>query len=183
MRRIVELIYLLILLAPLSCMGPEINLKSIPEADRTLFIHNFTNASFDPDVNIELADEMRRETERRGNFIQTKERQQAKYWLFGEITVYRKEGRMFDNYRTPIRFELIVAARVRLQKNSASGESDLLLSDEIAASGDYSDKEGYIETEQSARSRVLRMLATRINRAMDESFAARNPIPEADRKE
>lgn len=161
------------------------DLSPYPAENRSIYLYNFTNNSFQPDVNVELTDWVRREIDRRENFIPVSEKEKARFWLYGEVTVYRKEGRMYDAYRTPIRYELIIVCKVQLRKNPAfagngAGISDeILLTEEIDASGEFSDQEGYIESELSARSRVLRVLASSINHAVDAAFVANAGPPPA----
>ena len=155
----------------------RIDLSEYPEGQRTAFLHNFTNESFQPDVNVELTEIMRRELARRENFSLMKSREEARLWLYGEITIYRKSGRMFDNLRTPTRYELLVAARIKVRENP--GE-DLWLSQEVTARVEYSEREGFLESEFEARQRLLHTLARRANEMIEAEFINRSPALPAD---
>jgi len=163
-------------LAATSCSAFQTrDLSNYPVATRTLYLHNFTNESFQPDVNVELNRWVRSELGRRGNFLLQDERDDARLWLYGEITVYRREGRMFDNLRTPVRVELIVACRIRLRQNPAKTDGGpqtaVLLTREVAESVHFSQDEGLAEDEFEARQRLLRRLAAEIANVVEAEYA------------
>ncbi|MCR9142610.1 MAG: LPS assembly lipoprotein LptE [bacterium] len=149
----------------------RVDLSEYAPAERTLFLHNFTNQSFQPDVNVELTEIVRREIARRENFALMKTRDEARLWVYGEISVYRKSGRMFDNLRTPTRFELLVAARIKVREKP--GEN-LWFSREVSARVEYSEREGFLESEFEARQRVLRQLAQRVSNVIETEFLNRS---------
>ncbi len=152
----------------------RLDLSEYPADSRTLFVHNFTNESFQPDVNVELAEFVRNAAGARENFFLRGSREEARLWLYGEITVYRKEGRMFDNLRTPTRYELLIACRIKLRENPGS---ELYLSRELSARTEYSHREGFVESEYQARRRVLQVLARNINAAIEAEYVNRRPAP------
>lgn len=159
----------------LHCQSvPIYDLSAYPRDSRTLFLQNFTNNSFQPDANVELTDAVRLAIGSRGNFVLLDDRQKAKLRLFGRISLYRKEGRMFDNLRQPIRTELVIACRVRVQ-----GDAGELFTGETAASVEYSSVQGYVESEETARRRLNRLLAQRIAAMVERWFIARFPAPPA----
>ncbi|MCB1324592.1 MAG: hypothetical protein H7A21_00405 [Spirochaetales bacterium] len=171
LMRFASLVLLFVLSA---CLSPgSVDLSLFPEDRRTLFLHNFTNESFQPDVNQELNEWVRRELERRENFRLTTEKDDAALWLYGEITLYRKEGRMFDNLRSPVRVELIVGCRVRLRQHGQgdAGEGLVLVSRELGSRTEYSESEGFRESEFEARQRLLQDLAAQINNALEQGYA------------
>ena len=145
----------------------RIDLSEYPPGDRTVFLHNFTNESFQPDVNVELTEAVRQEVARRENFQLMQSREEAHLWIYGEDTVYRKSGRMFDNLRTPTRYELLAAARIKVRENPGD---NLWVSREVTARVEYSEREGFLESEFEARQRLLRMLAAHANAAIETEF-------------
>jgi hypothetical protein len=92
--------------------------------------------------------------------------------VYGDVVVYRKEGRMFDNFRNPTRIELIVACRLRLRENPAAGGGETL-DRELSARTEFSQSEGFLESELAARDRLLRQLAARMNAALETEFVNR----------
>ncbi|MCB1315520.1 MAG: hypothetical protein KDK27_06160 [Leptospiraceae bacterium] len=157
------------------------DLSDYPVEWRSLFLHNFTNETFEPDVNVEMTEWVRREFLRRDNFDVESDKDEARLWVYGEITAYRKEGRMFDDFRTPTRVDLFIAVRFKLRQNpermDPSISDTLLLSREIGTSVQYSGTEGYTESEFQARQRLLQILALRLNDAIENEFV--NRFPEA----
>ncbi|MBE7439319.1 MAG: hypothetical protein HS115_12745 [Spirochaetales bacterium] len=146
-----------------------IDLKPYPAGERQLFIQNIRNETFQADANLELTEWVRRELHRRGNFLIAGERNQARLILSGTLEVYRREGRMLDDYRNPVRYELILAARMHLRRVDDSGQSEIG-QELLAASVEYSELEGYIETEHTARQRALQLLSARIAHFAEQSF-------------
>lgn len=143
------------------------NLKEFPPESRTVYLQNFTNETFDPDVNTELNRILRETIHMRGNFILTPDRKAARFVLSGRLFMYRREGRMYDNYRNPARYMIAAGVIVRLTE----GDRDLL-NEELTSTADYSVSEGYAETEHAARTRLLSQLSAKISRAAEKSFMA-----------
>ena len=148
------------------------SLHDYPSAHRTLYVSNFTNSTFEGSVNWDLTDHLRREVLRRDNFRLTQAREEAAFWLTGEMVAYRTEGRMYDNYRNPVRYEAIAVCKVRLRSNPGgfSGTEETILLEEFTARVDYSEKEGYQESALQARSRMFRAMSSDINDSIEASF-------------
>ena len=100
-----------------GCIYPD--LKEFPEQERTLFLYNFSNSTFDSDTQVQLNRTLREEIHSKRDFVITDDPDQAVLGLYGEITLYRKEGRLYDNLRNPTRYELIVGARIRMRDRSS----------------------------------------------------------------
>lgn len=172
MRRVARLIFGFILLSGLlpACLSVGgRDLSRLPPDQRSAFVVNFRNVTFQPDVNVELTQLVIEEGERRGQLEMSGERNAARYVIYGEVVLYRKEGRMFDNFRAATRYELIVACRLRLRESAAPGAEDagVFFSEELSARTEYTESEGAIETERRARLRLLRQLASRIHQAVE----------------
>ncbi len=160
-----------------ACGTFDLDLSRYPRQSRTLFLHNATNDTFQADVNVELTEATRRELHRRKNFILEPEREKAPLWLYTKVRVYRKEGRLYDDAREPVRYDITTVARVRLRRNPAFGTEELIDSEEIGASIEYSEREGYEESEVRARQRLLALLAARINNRVEKVFVENAPAP------
>lgn len=165
-----------VLLAAFShtgCMTLSVyDLSVYPVESRVLFIQNFTNNTFAPDANVELTEAVRAEITRRGNFVIAKNRNEARLRLYGRIVMYRKEGRMFDNLRQSTRTELVVACRI-----SVRGTGGEVFARETAASVEYSETQGYRETELRARGRLNRLLAREVASAVERWYLSTFPVP------
>lgn len=164
------------------------DLSPYPASSRTVFLYNLGNASFQPDVNRELTRQLHRELLARNNFILVEDRNEARFQLSGEISTYRLEGRMYDDYQDPTRYTIQTSALIRLyeraktipkkgeKKPGGSKEESEWLSGriifgrEFLARTDYSVSQGFVETELQARERVMRKLASYIVTAMEEAY-------------
>jgi hypothetical protein len=170
MRQFRFIVGLFCLVATIGCSSfQKLDLSNYPIEDRSVFLFNFSNQSFQPDVHTELTEHLRNELSRRGNFVPKKVREEASWLMYGDIVAYRKEGRMFDNYRTAIRYELVVVAKVRLRKNNATN-IEVISGQDIQANTQYSSREGFMEEEFAARQRVLRILAEKIARFYESEY-------------
>jgi hypothetical protein len=151
------------------------DLREFPEASRTLYLQNFSNETFDPDVNVELNRIMRNTIHLRGNFILTNDREKARYHLHGSLILYRREGRMYDNYRNPTRYMLAAGVLIKLRENITGNEKEEIpvFTQELSSTLDYSVSEGFAETESEARTRLLEQLASSVNRAIEKEFISR----------
>jgi len=167
-----KIFYIFFIFTASSCVTERpIDLSSFPNEDRTMFLHNFTNQTFTGDIQRELTEVMRSEIIRRGNFRLLPEREKAALGLYGEVTVYRKEGRMYDNYRTPVRWEVIMAVKIRIREMKPKSGPGFSAIKEVSAVVDFSDREGFVESEFEARERLIRRLAMRINQTIEAEYA------------
>ncbi|MEQ9362692.1 MAG: hypothetical protein RIF32_00530, partial [Leptospirales bacterium] len=67
--------------------------------------------------------------------------------------------------------------RIKIRENP--GEN-LWISREVSARVEYSEREGFLESEFEARQRLLRQLAQRANAVIESEFVNRSaPVPEA----
>lgn len=170
-KPLISLTLLLLLVAHCGTLEKR-DLSSYPPQKRTLYLHNFTNDTFQPDINLELTDLVRSEILRRENFTITDEKKEAALLVYGHLRMYRKEGQFFDNFRSAIRYRLTVICHIRLRGNPAGEMANISASGEVGASVEYSERQGYRETEYRARQRLFRMLAARISNLLELEFVA-----------
>ncbi|MCB1167350.1 MAG: hypothetical protein KDK37_09435 [Leptospiraceae bacterium] len=156
----------------IGCLSPD--LKEYDRSNRTLFLFNFTNSTFDADTQVELNRALREELHSKGDFLLTDQQDAAKLGLYGEVTLYRKEGRLYDNLRNPTRYELIAGVRIRMREMDSGV---VLLSTEESASVQFSPREGFPESEYQARQRLVRLLSRRIHQSMVAAFRSRYQAP------
>ncbi len=174
---------LLLIFAANSCvLFQYADLSVYPNEQRTIFVTNFMNNTFQPDIHITLTRAVREEIQRRKNFILQDDRNDSHLNLAGEISVFRKEGRMYDNYRNPVRYELIVLGNIQVKEknNSPEGGSTVnsFFSREISARVDYSPSEGFKESEREAIERLSRIFARKLNTVLEREFISHFPPPE-----
>lgn len=156
--------YTFIALSLLNCSLYSPRLADYPEQERQTFLMNPLNRTFEGDVHVELERILREEIHRKEDFLLTSEKENAKIGLYPELMIYRKEGRMYDQYRTPVRYELIVGAKMRIIAFNRTENATIAVVHESASTG-YSETEGFPETEFRARQRVFRLLARKLNDA------------------
>ncbi len=173
-KRFTLLLSLALMAGPLSCsLMKRVDLRSYPGETRTLYLHNFTNDTFQPDTNVEVTRALRDEINRRENFILVDDPAAAHLHLYGSISVFRKEGRMYDNYRNPVRYELILSARIKLRERDKGENGGYLFTKQVGARVDYSEREGFLEREVEARMRLYRLMASRINNLLESEYLSR----------
>ncbi|MBI3396345.1 MAG: hypothetical protein HY042_10960 [Spirochaetia bacterium] len=168
---------LVLALAAVVALGTgcaSVDLSQYPRDERTIFVQNLSNIALQADANVELTEALKSELSRRNNFVVMDEKPGAALWVTGEVAVYRKETRMYDNYRNPIRFELIIGMTLRVRSNPASAATHRIdtPSLEVSANVEFSTSEGFVEAEEGARRRLLRILASRAARLVEDEFAA-----------
>ncbi len=139
---------------------PKIDGIPIPDEKRTVYIQNFRNNSYGIGIHTLLSDLVKQEINYRGRFIQTREKSQAAYRIYGEISHYQQVGALLDQGGQQLSREMLVVCRIELQK--AGGEKIPMERNEIPARVIYSDQVGFMESEGQAQARLLRILSVRI---------------------
>ncbi len=172
-RAVLGVFAILFLAYSVSCrLLQHTDLSGRDPATRTIFVHNFTNQTFQPDIQVELADALKNELARRDNFKVVATREAARLWVYGDIVVFSREGRMYDNFRNPTRYEMVATVRIKLRENAekAGGALPLDRSGEVSQAVQYSEKEGYTEPEAQARARMARILASKISDSLEAEY-------------
>ncbi|EMJ97197.1 MULTISPECIES: LPS assembly lipoprotein LptE [unclassified Leptospira] len=147
---------------------PKIDGIPIPDSKRTVYVQNFRNNSYGIAMHTTLSDLVKQEINYRGRFIQTREKSQAAYRIYGEISHYQQVGALLDQGGQQLSKEMFVVCKVELQK--AGGEKIPLERTEIPARIIYSDQVGFMETESQAQTRLLKILAVRIAEEMERAW-------------
>ncbi|TGK10260.1 hypothetical protein EHO60_10500 [Leptospira fletcheri] len=147
---------------------PKIDGIPIPDSQRTVYVQNFRNNSYGIALQTQLTDLVKQEINNRGRFIQTRDKSQAAYRIYGEISHYQQVGVLLDQGGQLLSKEMLIICKVELQK--AGGERIRLERDEIPARVIYSDQVGYLETETQAQSRALRILSIRISEELERAW-------------
>lgn len=174
--------FVILLALPVACsLFQYADLTPFPEEHRTIYIHNLRNESFKPDIHIRMTRAVRNEFLRRENFILVEDRSKARFILSGVMNVYRKEGRLYDNYRNPTRYELIAGGIFDLRENPAHPLNEhgarRILSAGISARVDYSVKEGFPEMESEGFDRLADRLSRRVASSVEAEFVSRYSLP------
>lgn len=139
---------------------PKINGIPISDEKRLVYVQNFRNNSYGPTLHTMLTRLVKEEINARGRFIQTRDKSNAQYRIYGEIAHYQLVGNIVDQAGQHISREMLVVVRLEIQK--AGGEKLVLERNEIPGRVYYSEQIGFMETEEQAQTRLLRNLAIRI---------------------
>ncbi|MCB1176139.1 MAG: hypothetical protein KDK36_01050 [Leptospiraceae bacterium] len=147
---------------------PKVGEEPVSDNLRKIYVHNFQNHSYGPAIHIMLTQALKSEIDRRGRFIQTREKSEAAYRLYGAVSHYQKTGNLMDAGNQHISSEITAVVKLEIQENG--GEKLLLERDEIMARAYYSDQIGYRESEEQAQSRLMNNLAIRISKESENAW-------------
>ncbi|MCP5493096.1 MAG: hypothetical protein H7A23_00940 [Leptospiraceae bacterium] len=139
---------------------PKVNGKPISDQYRYVYVQNFSNNSYAPSLHTSLTQFVKNEIDRRGRFIQTRDKSKAAYRIYGRIEHYQKVGNILDLGDQEISSEIFVIVRLEIQE--AGGGTLVLERDEIPGRAYFSNQIGYRESEEQAQARMLANLAIRI---------------------
>ncbi|MCC5814141.1 MAG: hypothetical protein JJT78_05240 [Leptospira sp.] len=148
---------------------PKIEGVPIPDSQRTIYIQNFQNASYAPAFHTILTQYVKGEIDRRGRFIQTRDRYKAAYRVMGEVVHYQLVGNLMDLGDQHLSSEMFSVARIDLQ-NTATGERIRLERNEIPGRAYFSRQLGYRETESQAQDRMARVMAVKIAEELERAW-------------
>lgn len=140
---------------------PKVAGVLINDSYRKLYIHNLQNDSYGTAVHTTLTQLVKAEADRRGRFIQTRDKSEAGFRLYGSIVHYQKIGNIMDSFGQQISSEISVVVKLEIHEAN-SGERVPLERDEILARAYFSDQIGNRESEEQAQTRLLRNLSYRI---------------------
>lgn len=157
----------LFFLALLSCVGTDQRLANIPQERRTLFLGNFGNVTFEPDLQIELTEALRNHIHLRRGYILVDDIEKARFILYGEVILYRREGFLFDNEMNPTRYDLNIVSKIRLIERETG---QMVVTFDEDARTQYSTKEGMAEDEVVARQRLYGKLCRKIYDRISMAF-------------
>lgn len=148
---------------------PKVNGVAIHDAYRKIYIHNIHNDSYGTPVHTMLTQLVKAEIDRRGRFIQTRNKAEAAFRFYGSIVHYQKIGNILDTYGQQMSSEISVVVKLEIQE-AGTGNKLLLERDEILARAYFSDQMGYRESEEQAQDRMLRNLAYRISEESENAW-------------
>ncbi len=159
-------------LALIKCKAAA-QIKRYPPADRTIFLHAFSNQSFQPSIQRLLQKAIRKALYRRGNFILQQKQKEARLWLYGEVRSYRKIP-AFRNHRGEAeRYEFFLRCRIQLRHNPKhlhSGDQGILFSRNFETRVFLA--QNLKERETTALERLGRLTAAAVNQSLEEAYAA-----------
>jgi hypothetical protein len=148
---------------------PKIEGVPIPDSQRTIYIQNFRNASYAPALHTILTQYLIGEIDRRGRFIQTRDKFRANYRVYGELVHYQIVGNLMDTGDQHLSSEIFAVAKIELQ-NAVTGERINLQRTEIPGRAFFSRQMGYRETESQAQDRMARVMAVKIAEELERAW-------------
>jgi hypothetical protein len=147
---------------------PKVNGVPISDNLRVLYVQNFQNNSYGPGLHIMLTQALKAEIDLRGRFIQTREKSQSYFKLYGSINHYQKVGNLLDLGNQQLSSEIAVVVKLELQE--LGGERITLERDEIMVRAYFSDQLGYRESEEQAQARLMNTLSIRISEEIENAW-------------
>jgi hypothetical protein len=148
---------------------PKVNGAPINDSYRKIYIHNIQNDSYGSAVHTTLTQLLKAEIDRRGRFIQTRDKSAAAFRFYGSIVHYQRIGNLMDTFGQQMSSEISVVVRFEIQEAS-TGEKIPLEREEILARAYYSEQMGYRESEEQAQARMLRNLSYRISEESENAW-------------
>ena len=148
---------------------PKVNGVLINDNLRRVYIHNFQNDSYGAAVHTTLTQLVKAEIDRRGRFIQTREKSSAAFRFYGSVVHYQRIGNIMDAFGQQMSSEISLVVRLEIQEAS-TGDKIPLERDEILIRAYYSDQLGNRESEEQAQARMLRNLAYRISEESENAW-------------
>mgnify|MGYP002352869259 CR=1 FL=1 len=169
-----RLLPLMLLLLSVACITEDRRLSGLPVEQRTLFLQNFGNSTFEGDLQMELTESLRTYIHMRRGYVLVEDRDAARFILFGDVILYRREGHLFDNELNPTRYDLNMVVRVRLIERQTGLT---VTSFEEDARTQYSTQEGLVEDEVTARRRLYSSICRKIYNRISQEYPQQSPSP------
>jgi hypothetical protein len=163
---------------------PKVAGKPIEDKLRLIYVQNFQNDSYGPALHTMLTQSVKNEIDRRGRFIQTREKSEAAFRLYGRVVHYQRIGNLLDMGNQEMSSELSVILRLELQE--VGGDRLQLERDEILVRAYFSDQLGYRESEEQAQARLMNNLAMRTSQEIENAWyhhVKRKYFPEMEKNE
>lgn len=148
------------------------------EKKRLLYIQNFDNRTYSPQLTGRLKEKLQFAFARSASLNVITEKDQADLILYGKIELYAEEPGVYDRTSMPLTYNLIIVASAKLRARHGQPEGDkkkraveldtMYEQHEIRYMTSYNVGEPLYETRYTAEERMLEGLADRIVNAMYE---------------
>lgn len=139
---------------------------------RLLYIQNFENRTFSPQLTGRLKDKLQVAYSRLSSVGVTTDKKAAQLIMYGKILFYAEEPGVYDRSAAPLTYNLSIVASMRIRARS-QGEDDLQPYEQhtVRYSTTYSAGEPLFESRYTAEERLLDGLADRMVNATYEPGA------------
>lgn len=148
---------------------PKIEGVPIPDAQRMIYVQNFRNSSYAPALHTLVTQNLIHEIDRRGRFIQTRDKYEATYRVYGEVVHYQLVGNLMDTADQHLSSEMFAVVRIDLH-NVITNERVNLVRSEIPGRAFFSRQLGYRETESKVQERMARVMAVKIAEELEKAW-------------
>lgn len=148
---------------------PKIEGVPIPESQRTVYIQNLRNSSYAPALHTKISQYLMAEIDRRGRFIQTRDKFKAAYRIYGEVIHYQLVGDLMDTGDQHLTSEMFAVCKMELQR-ADSGEKITLEREEVPGRVFFSRQLGYRESEFQAQDRMARVMAVKMAEELERAW-------------
>lgn len=148
------------------------------EKKRLLYIQNFDNRTYSPQLTGRLKEKLQFAFARSASLNVITEKDQADLILYGKIELYAEEPGVYDQTAMPLTYNLIIVASAKLRARQGRAEGDkkkreveldtMYEQHDIRYLTSYNVGEPLFETRYAAEERMLEGLADRIVNAMYE---------------
>jgi len=137
--------------------------KTFRSVRRQLYIQNFENRSYAPQLTGRLKDKLQSAFARIASLTVTAEKEKADAVLYGKILLYGEEPAVFDRASMPISYNLTIVATTRLRAKTVNEEGEAPEEQlTVRATTVYYAGEPVFEQRFTAEERLLENLADRI---------------------
>jgi len=170
-----SLIFLPVFFLSCSSFGGRADIDSAPlsekykkfrEKPRRLYIQNFDNRTYSPQLTGRLKEKLQLAYTRLQSLAVTPEKNQADLVLYGKIEQYVEEPGIFDRNSQPLSYNLTMIVSVKLRARGANtaeeDTNDLTEQHDLSYMTSYNIGEPYYETRYTAEERLLEGVADRI---------------------
>jgi len=138
--------------------------KSFRQKKRLLYIQNFDNRTYSPQLTGRLKDKLMNAFSRSVSLALTEDKSKAEMILYGKILGYGEEPGVYNNYTsTPSTYNLTIVVATRLRARDQGVDADPLTEEHsISYMTTYNPAEPLYETRFDAEDRMLQGIADRI---------------------
>jgi hypothetical protein len=134
----------------------------IPRKYKSIYIHNFTNNSYEGELTGEIKDTLFQKFSLQRRFKLTSEKNKSDLWLYGQIEYFKLTPRDIDEFGRVTRYLMTIIVTIWVRPNSAISSEDILDKSNVRFDTFYAPDLPPYENEFGARQRLVEGLSDRI---------------------
>jgi len=136
--------------------------EPVPRKYKSIYIHNFENASYEGDLTGEVKDLLTQKMGLQQRFKIEPEKANADVWLYGKIEYFKLIPRDMDQFGRPSRYNMILIVTIRVFPNNKISDETIFDKKTIRFDTFFSPQQPPFETEFTAKQRLVEGLCDRI---------------------